>query len=62
MSSVASVCLCVCPVRVRTFESLSLEAPFLAGGYTSSEHLDHVRISRSSGHGQDHGSKNVKRA
>ena len=51
--------LSVCLVQALAFESLDVEGSFLACSYTSSEYLGQVRISRSSGQGQGHRSKNA---
>ena len=61
MRSVASVCLCVCPVRALTFECLDLETWFWCAD-ARSQYLALVRISWSSdqGQGQGHRSKKVK--
>ena len=54
-----SVCVCVCPDHDLTFESLDQETSFLVHTVgTSLEYLGQIRMSRSSGQGQGHRTKN----
>ena len=52
------LCLCVCPVRAPTFESIDLETFWY--GDTSSEYLGQVHMLRSSGQGQGHRIKKTR--